>query len=468
MILNYEDNGKKRSLQIENADIQLLLYVYYQKRMTQIQMHEFYHLFKEITQKAFQKKMSKFKKGGLISRIKREFVKSKGAYLYVVHIGRKGVSLLRELNLLPYTLVSKPKSYKDGNIDHDTITQQVNLNVITQYPGHIKLGYNDNHYLKIVGPVVEAPPTAALAQNNRLAIWQQIKLSPAVDSDFRNVLEIVVDPKIFFNEEERSLYPDSVMRSGKNIICIEADNRTEQLAYKTFHGTSLSEKFEKYVKLAEEHPELNFIIFFVVADNSITLLNYKSDCSGRIANIKERLHEVNGTMTANLEIYLTSLENSKRVIKQVLDIMCHVVVPDPRIQSKGLLKTGEYEVIDLKQVFDLGRYGFAISSLNYMPDEMLYVKKVNKSNDSYIVFFFRMVEGNFRTQEKLAYFARLLEVRQLPSKSIFRVWYDTSDAKTAIEKDVLRFDLKEMLQKEHVLNKVLVGGLGCRFEKYNI
>ncbi|WP_121616868.1 replication-relaxation family protein [Virgibacillus halodenitrificans] len=90
-ITGFNDKG----ICLNENDLNMLLFLYEHRLLTQRQLFEFYHIsVKTYSDKSFYNRLTKFEKEGIIKRTRYDLIRRNGIFMYLVELENKGIDIL--------------------------------------------------------------------------------------------------------------------------------------------------------------------------------------------------------------------------------------------------------------------------------------------------------------------------------------------------------------------------------------
>jgi hypothetical protein len=460
-----------QGLYLENADIQTLLFLNEQKLISQMQLYEFYKLFKHVHYDSFRKRMRKFEEKGIIQKRKYVLMRKNGFRLDLLRITPKGASILIEAGLLSKASGSyEPKK----NYDHVLGTKEVVIQAIrheAEQTGfmlggggeHLFLFNNKapNDQLKTSQFLNIPSGNIRIYENEDLGVNQQIQRG---EQRFRLINTLYsFDPYRYrYLDENRNhfIIPDWVFGFSDGInnyrINIEVDTGSEKFkkgeSDERLNIVSIEAKIENYIKLAKLYPRNKHFILIAHLDNSITVKGDYGRKISRIKNFKQRIIGVQGFLDSPLEIYVFPIARSKKVVGHILESIKGKYSEESLLQqairalinNPYLIKQYKIDVIESHE--GLKAKNILATKLDYtVPGIITFTERYPQNpHDIFEQSFIPVIlfEGDVRSQDKLVYLSEQVEKHQYswPKNTKILAIYPDKDSMMG---DILRSDVLE-------------------------
>ncbi|MGG6447777.1 hypothetical protein [Pseudobacillus badius] len=504
-------------LYLIEADLYMLYFLYLQREVSQSQLNRFYNLFIDAASSTFRGKLIRLEKEQLIAKYSIALARSEKRNL--VTLGKKGFDLLKRVGWIEEEdnkqLFTGRRNYDHSIGTKEVVLQILEEERAAGYlfgggeKGHLFKSFPQQQKVKRKTLIMNASrgklpfshtdeeirsyihsciPSSFPASNYERMLDElpckevnefegRIRADPhehtfeenknlvMFGDEYSNIpdnrlyiLDPLEDPLFFRNKEDIILMPDATFKLNCHRIHIELDARTEKIKRgkrDSAQTTSLEMKFEKYDKLAKEHPNIHHHVIFVQLDNTIDLTRQYGKGDRRVRNLKKEMLKVGELKSlTNIDVYFLSLERLREVSSSLIrSLRSGKGWVDQTVYSLKLIRsyldrmTGyNRESIFVKWESFLNQSTSKYSDYE-QPGVLVTRKKDAHPNFKTIIPVF-MREGNMKDEERLRYFAsRAKELRIVLNKKDIRaeridteIWaiYET---KAQMDEDILRFDI---------------------------
>lgn len=389
----------RKGIFIKESELKLLKMIFNQRIVTSEQIGYWLGLKSKTEFANLRRRLTKFTAYRLLVRNKYPLVD--GIFFYYYRIGSKGISILKELDLITAE-ESSYSTYKrigqPAHMDHLLATQQVVIQVVKD----LEQANVESHY-----------PYASLFLRNK-------------------------------DDNKPFLVPDWVLSCQKKRVYIELDTGSERMS-------DIEHKMSRYYEWACMNPDQEHNVFFVSLDESFRTTKFYGDRRRRIGNLRKGIldTEEGKKVPHNLNVFSVSLKRAPKIIQKVLK----GEIPLQADNKKHRLRTGLDVLIDMNNCFP---YNFTeVSEEDYYKPSAPASLRLDLIYDVYregvyveTVGMIYLEEGLVSTLRKLDYANLQIEGRLDLKKPIHRLIgiYETS---LESQHDVLGIEYNNLLIADH-------------------
>lgn len=468
MKVYYQLAKTKKRIQLEDHDIQALLFLNEQGLLSQPQFHEFYNLLKPIDEAAFRRKMSRWDDANIINKAKQRL--QDGHEIALIDLTHAGQTILKKLGFIPHedSLKYKPKR----NIDHTLTIKQSVIEFLKVASG------NSSFYFAEGGKYIIPLKPNAIKYNvsEPVKIYKKQNLGTDVIPSFdvfggynltqltqlkeRGILVSYV-PSYLDNDLLNGLTPDWVFQVKDDYFYIEVDSGSEKVKtardranfiINKFDVKSIEGKLYRYEEMAKalkkkatsegkKYTQEHHVIFALMDDSkTVITTNIQSKKDTRIANLKHDIGFMDNFGQWNVDVYVVGMKRYAALMKKLrinsinkkeVDYVQEYLKVLNALYKLHLVPNGWKTTIRKAEQF---KSLSLPTNLNYNVDAVyMFLKEVNQF-DQYILPLF-IQEGNVLDMEKLAYFTEPIGDGRFKTDAKILAIYRTKDE---LENDIFR------------------------------
>lgn len=439
-ITGFNDKG----IYLTEYDLNMMLFLYEHRLLSQKQLFEFYLLqLENYNYNSFCNRLNKLEKEGIIKRTRYDLIRRNGIFMYLVELEKKGLDILY---LSGYLKKSYSQRVPTSNYEHflgikqsvieaykvlkdDIFGFAIGVNTSQGGTGEV----NDFVYVFDKDKAYEITGISSGNKKEVLSIFknEEFGVNPEqprkrIENEYiaykRAALTSYGHITNYFRDQGypddyvTGLYPDWMIIHNKNVYDIEFDTGSER--YET-----LLKKIVNYMELNKKDKHKH-IVFIISLDDSMTLRNVTEVQTERLSILKDKImtgiidkktkqNEEDNLVTPgynfrkdNLDVYVFPLGRTSEIYNKVMKKKRNagknsdenLAIKEFFHQNKNTLKLNPIIDDADKRRHNINRTKFEEYDLP------LFLFESTKYHEPMLFIPFYLEEGNVRTMDKFCYF----------------------------------------------------------------
>lgn len=442
----YITGFNEQGIHLTEHDLNMLLFLYEHRLLTQSQLFEFYCLSSKQTYnyKSFCNRMIKLEKVGIIKRTRYDLIRRNGIFMYLVELERKGIDVLYICGYLEKTYSQRIPT---GNHEHFLGIKQSIIGAykaLSDDPYGFWIGVstgrdssskvNDYVYVFDKERIKGATGISSRSEKEVLSIFKSDEFGSNLEQPrqrIENQLSIYkrsaptsyghitnyFRDKGYPDDFVKGLYPDWMIVRNKKVYDFEFDTGSE-----TFE--TLLKKIVNYMELNKKD-EFEHTVFIISLDDSITLRNVTDIQANRLSVLKDKI--ITGTIekrdkedgklksypvtkdysfiSDDLEVYVFPLGRTEEILRTVMNKTKNNGKKSDDIKVCEEFFNQNKNRLILEQLTDIKQWArYDIYRKKYDDYEVPDILECNKFDEPMALLPFYLQEGNVRLMDKFRYF----------------------------------------------------------------